>query len=342
MRKKARLIYNPVAGRELLKDNLANLLDIYENAGFETSAFRTTSEPISAQKEAKRAAEEGFDLIIAAGGDGTVNEVVAGISPLPQRPIVAVVPGGTSNDYAHALGISRTNILEAARCIYKKQTIPMDIGYAKSPEGRRTFVNIAAMGTLTELSYRVSSELKTIFGYLAYFAKGAELLPQARNSDLVRITYDDGVYQGDASLIFVTLTETFGGLNYVAPDSIPGDGNFTLIVVKTNNVARIANLFFKILSNGQHVGEKDIIYTKASHIKVESLDEEPIKVNLDGELGGVTPVEFINLQQHIEFVADVDNMANQLEKVNENSNHLEDFKKEFFNQIEDYDKEKGD
>ena len=96
------------------------------------------------------------------------------------------------------------------------------------------------------------------------------------------------------------------------------------------------------MSNGQHVGEKDIIYTKTSHIKVESLDEEPIKVNLDGELGSMTPVEFINLQQHIEFVADVDNMASQLEKGNENSEHLEDFKKEFFNQIEEYEEEKGD
>ena len=168
------------------------------------------------------------------------------------------------------------------------------------------------------------------------------MLPEAGKTDLVRITYDDGVYEGDASLIFVTLTETFGGLNYVAPDSIPGDGNFTLIVLKTNNVMRIANLFFKILSNGQHTGEKDIIYTKASRIKVETLDGEPVKVNLDGELGGVTPVEFINLQQHIEFVADVDNMAAKLEKINENSEHLEDIKREFFNQIEDGDGEEGD
>ena len=136
--KKARIIYNPTSGKELVKKSLPDILDVLEQAGFETSAFATTPEPDSAKKEAKRAAEAGFDLIVAAGGDGTINEVVNGIAPLEKRPQMAIIPGGTTNDYARALKIPRDNIRAAAEVILKNQTVKMDIGktdkkYFKKP-----------------------------------------------------------------------------------------------------------------------------------------------------------------------------------------------------------------
>ncbi|MDN6104862.1 MAG: diacylglycerol kinase, partial [Lacticaseibacillus paracasei] len=79
MRKRARLIYNPTSGNEGLKRFVPDILDIMEQAGYESSTFQTTPKPFSAREEAKRATEAGFDLIVAAGGDGTINEVVNGI-----------------------------------------------------------------------------------------------------------------------------------------------------------------------------------------------------------------------------------------------------------------------
>lgn len=81
-RKRARLIYNPTSGQEIMKKNVAEVLEILEGYGYETSAFQTTAEKDSAKNEATRAALADFDLIIAAGGDGTINEVVNGIAPL--------------------------------------------------------------------------------------------------------------------------------------------------------------------------------------------------------------------------------------------------------------------
>lgn len=101
--KKARVIYNPTSGKELLKKNLADILQALEEAGFEASAYATTPEPDSAKNEACRVAELGFDLVVAAGGDGTINEVVNGIAPLEHRPKMAIIPAGTTNDYARAL-----------------------------------------------------------------------------------------------------------------------------------------------------------------------------------------------------------------------------------------------
>ena len=175
--KRARLIYNPTSGQEIMKKNVAEVLDILEGAGFEASAFQTTPDENSAKNEATRAAKAGFDLVIAAGGDGTINEVVSGIAPLKNRPQMAVIPTGTTNDFARALKIPRGNPVEAAKVIAKNQTLQMDIGRAYAD---KYFINIAAAGSFTELTYSVPSRLKTVLGYLAYLVKGAELLPQVR------------------------------------------------------------------------------------------------------------------------------------------------------------------
>ena len=79
MQKRCRIIYNPTSGREAMKNNLVDILNILERAGYETSAYATTPEPNSAKNEAERAAKAGFNLIVAAGGDGTMNEAVSGL-----------------------------------------------------------------------------------------------------------------------------------------------------------------------------------------------------------------------------------------------------------------------
>lgn len=175
--------------------NLADILQALEEAGFEASAYATTPEPDSAKNEACRVAELGFDLVVAAGGDGTINEVVNGIAPLEHRPKMAIIPAGTTNDYARALKIPRDNIKAAAEVIKKHQTVKMDIGLSDNSY----FINIAAGGYLTELTYEVPSELKSIFGYLAYLAKGAEMLPRVKPIKM-RLKYDEGEYIGNASM----------------------------------------------------------------------------------------------------------------------------------------------
>ncbi len=264
-RKRARLIYNPTSGQEIMKKNVAEVLHIFEGYGYDTSAFQTTPKPDSAKNEAKRAALDGFDLIIAAGGDGTINEVVNGIAPLEKRPKMAIIPTGTTNDYARALKIPRGNPVEAAKIIGKKQTILMDIGLAKNKKNgtqqEHYFINIAAAGTLTELTYSVPSQLKTMFGYLAYVVKGAELLPRVQFTP-VRVKHDQGVFEGSVSLIFVALTNSIGGFEQIVPDAKLDDGNFTLLMVKTGNLFEILHLIRQVLDGGKHIDSKLIEYIK--------------------------------------------------------------------------------
>lgn len=300
--KKARVIHNPTSGKELIKKNLADILSILEECGYEASAFATTPEENSARNEAHRAARAGFDLLVAAGGDGTINEVVNGIAPLKRRPKMAIIPAGTTNDYARALKIPRDNIVKAAEVIKKNQTVKMDIGQA----GKNYFINIAAGGHLTELTYEVPSELKSIFGYLAYLAKGAEMLPRVKPIKM-RMTYDEGVYEGNASMFFLGLTNSVGGFEQIVPDAKLDDGKFSLIIVKTANIFEILHLVALMLNGGKHVEDHRLIYTKTSYLHAETLEKNnKMMINLDGEYGGDAPMTFKNMHQHIEIFANGD------------------------------------
>lgn len=307
MRRRARIIYNPTSGRETLKRAIPDILNVYEKCGYETSAFCTTPTPLSAQNEADRCTKDGFDLIIAAGGDGTINEVINGIAPHESRPKLAVIPAGTTNDFARALNIPRNDFVRAAELINTHQFVKMDIGKVITASQERYFMNIGAAGSLTEVTYDVPANMKSVFGSLAYFVKGAELLPQIGKVP-VSISYDGGVYEGTASMLFVALTNSVGGFEKIAPDKKLGDGKFTLIIVKTTNIAEILRLLTLVINDGRHVNHPKIIYTKTSSVKAESLVDKPLMINIDGEYGGDAPAEFVMYQQHMELVADLSGM----------------------------------
>ncbi len=305
MQKRCRIIYNPTSGREAMKNNLVDILNILERAGYETSAYATTPEPNSAKNEAERAAKAGFNLIVAAGGDGTINEVVNGIAPLKHRPKLGIIPAGTTNDYARALKIPREDPIGAAKVIAKGQTVKMDIGEA----GKNWFVNIAAGGLLTELTYGVPSQVKSLFGYLAYLVKGAELLPQIKPIKM-HLEYDGGTYDGKASMFFLALTNSIGGFEQIVPDASLDDGKFTLIVVKTSNLIEILQLITMVLNGGKHVSDPRILYVKTSKLVAKPVDEK-MMINVDGEYGGDAPMTFKNHRQHLEIFANTDEIPDE-------------------------------
>lgn len=306
--KRARIIYNPTSGREAIKREMLDILAVYEKAGYETSAFATTPEPLSAAKEARRAAEAGFDLIVAAGGDGTINEVVNGLSPLTKRPIMAVIPAGTTNDYARALKLPRDEPLEAAKVILQNETIKMDIGKIEKDNEIKYFMNIAALGTISEVTYAVPSLMKSLYGYLAYLVKGAELITRVKTVN-AKVIFDDGEYSGKTSMIFLALTNSVGGFESIVPDAKLDDGRFTLLIIKEANLAQMLQMVAQMINGGKHIDNPKLIYKKTNKVEILPLDNDQMKVNLDGEYGGDAPMKFTDLQQHIEFVANRSGMS---------------------------------
>jgi diacylglycerol kinase (ATP) len=292
--KRARVIYNPTSGRELFKKNLPEVLQKLEMAGYETSCHATTGAG-DATKAARLAVERRFDVVIAAGGDGTINEVVNGLAEQENRPILGIIPVGTTNDFARALGIPRT-IEEATNIICEGSTLPIDLGKVNG----QFFINIAGGGRLTELTYEVPSKLKTVLGQLAYYLKGMEILPSIKPTH-VEIEYDGKFYEGEIMLFLVCNTNSVGGFEKLAPTASFNDGMFDLIIVKKTNLADIVRISTLALK-GEHLNDSNIIYTKANRIKINT--SEKMQLNLDGEFGGLMPGEFMNFYQHLDvFVA---------------------------------------
>lgn len=95
--KRARIIYNPTSGKELIKKELPTVLERFEIAGYETSAHATTGEG-DAIEAAKTAVQREFEIVVVAGGDGTINEVIQGIAEQAYRPKLGIIPAGTTND----------------------------------------------------------------------------------------------------------------------------------------------------------------------------------------------------------------------------------------------------
>jgi diacylglycerol kinase (ATP) len=130
------------------------------------------------------------------------------------------------------------------------------------------------------------------------------MLPSIKSTD-IRLEYDGKLFEGEVMLFLIGLTNSVGGFEKLAPDASINDGYFSLLILKKTNLAdfiRIASLALR----GEHIHDPNVIYTKANYIKVTSPEE--VLINLDGELGGQTPVEFKNLYRHLDVFAPIDSL----------------------------------
>jgi diacylglycerol kinase (ATP) len=292
--KDAMLIYNPTAGREQLKRRLPYILERLNSAGCEVICHETQG-PGSATAAARRASEQGLDLVIAAGGDGTIYEIVNGLAELEYRPTLGIIPAGTTNDFARAVNIPRS-IEKACDVLCNGHEMTIDIGKVKNSY----FINIAGGGTLTELTYEVPSKLKARIGQLAYYAKGIEKLPFIKPTSIV-IDYDGNVFDGEIMLFLVANTNSVGGFERLAPKAVLNDGKFDLLIVKKAHLVNFVQLVGEVLT-GDHINNPYVIYAQASRIKVRV--QGNMQINLDGENGGTMyrEGEFVNLPNHFKLL----------------------------------------
>jgi diacylglycerol kinase (ATP) len=294
MAKRARLIYNPTSGREEMKRRLPEILQHLERGGIETSTHATIGEG-DATMAAAEAIERGFDIIIAAGGDGTIYEVINGMAEKEYRPQLGIIPLGTTNDFARALNIPRS-WEGAVDVILQQHAQYIDVGKMD----QRYFINIAGGGSMTELTYEVPSKLKTMIGQMAYYMKGLEKLPRLRPIELY-IRTDDKEYHEEVMLFLISNSNSVGGFEKLAPDASLNDGLFDVLILKKCNLAE----FIRVVSlalRGEHLGDPNIIHFQTKTIQVTSPDY--VQINLDGEFGGTLPCIFTNLPCHVQIFVD--------------------------------------
>lgn len=294
MAKRARLIYNPTSGREEMKKRLPDILQRLERGGLETSTHATIGEG-DATLAAADAVERGFDIIIAAGGDGTLYEVVNGVAEKPYRPPIGILPLGTTNDFARALSIPRQ--WEAAVDIITRQfTRTIDVGKMN----HKYFINIAGGGSMTELTYEVPSKLKTMLGQLAYYMKGLEKLPRLRPIEVYIKSPQMDLHE-EVMLFLMANSNSVAGFEKLAPDASLDDGVFDVIILRKCNLGEFVRIATAAL-RGDHLNDPNIIHFQTNQLQVTSPDY--VQINLDGEFGGTLPSVFSVLPSHIQIIID--------------------------------------
>lgn len=286
-------IVNPSAGRKHIKGKLFDIVDIFAKADYNVRVY-----PTQAKEDATRiVSEEGwlYDLIVCAGGDGTLDEVVAGCMKCGCDTPIGYIPTGTTNDFARSVGIPK-DAVRAARRIVKYESKPVDVGSFNGD----FFVYVAAFGAFTDVTYTTPQEYKNHLGHMAYVLEGIKSVSNLTSYHL-KVEYDGNIIEDDFLIGMITNSLTVGGFpNPNAKLAQFDDGMYEALLVKypTNPIDLQATV------TAYMMGEFNPEYMyqfKAKRIVIES--PEPITWTLDGEFGGsVTYAEILNHQNALNIV----------------------------------------
>lgn len=293
-KKKMLFIYNPRAGKEKIRSNLLDIIDIFTKADYEVTAYPTQArgDGLMAVKERRL---NWYDLVVCSGGDGTLDEVVTGMMQCDERIPIGYVPAGSTNDFANSLKIPR-NMIQAAQAIVDGKVFQCDIGAFNDD----VFVYIAAFGIFTEVSYETRQDVKNVLGHMAYILEGMRRLSTIK-SYRMKVEGDDFSTEGDFLFGMITNSTSVGGFKRITGKYVElDDGVFEVTLIKKPINALELNQITTALVSGNIITESMYCF-KTSSLKL--ISEEPVAWTLDGEFGGKhTEVEILDRKQALEIL----------------------------------------
>ncbi|WJH32187.1 diacylglycerol kinase family lipid kinase [Paenibacillus sp. CC-CFT747] len=288
----AMVILNPSSGKEEALNHLQRVEELLQEQGYEVSVKETAKE-LDATHFCIEACRNKYDLIVSIGGDGTLHETINGFTDQNHRPKLGIVPLGTVNDYARALNIP-LDAGEAIETLRSKRVKAVDMGRVN---GER-FANVVAAGSLAESLSAVTSEDKSRLGAFAYLKEGIKDLMNHSTHPLI-IRHDGGTWEGDSPLLLVTLTNSVGGFEKLAPDAEVDDGLLHCFVIRDLSIFHTVTAGLSLLL-GHLKNHKDVDYFTSRKVTVSSPD--PVKTNVDGEEGPMLPLELGILPRYLQVI----------------------------------------
>ncbi len=257
---------------------------------------RVTWEPGDATRFAAEATRAGLDVVIAAGGDGTINEVVNGILEVTTSPHIAVgvVPYGTANDFATGCGIPKGNPWQALALVADTEPVPIDVGKVNG----RYFINVTSGGFGAEVTARTPVEMKRVLGGAAYSLMA--VVTAAKMSPYhARLITPDHCEEGLMLMMVVGNGRLCGGGFPVTPRALLDDGLLDVMIVHDVELSRIGAVLNEILNVGARENQH-VFYEQLASFVIES--DEPLQMNLDGEPIKDTTFRFETLPRCLPFV----------------------------------------
>jgi YegS/Rv2252/BmrU family lipid kinase len=244
------------------------------------SVVHLTAAPGDARSIAENAAAEGFQTIVAAGGDGTVNEVVNGLAGADV--ILGILPVGTMNVFAAELGLPQNNLEKAWAIIEEGGVREVDLPRANE----EYFVQLAGVGLDAEVVRRTTPDSKKVLGPMSYLLTLAQVA--ARKPPEIRIEPVDGPAR-QGSFVLVGNGRFYGGPFVLFRDAKLDDGLLDVLVFQNQSHWDIIR-YFQAIVFGNHAGLPDVEYFQTCGLRLMSREYVPVEI--DGELTGALPYEF--------------------------------------------------
>jgi diacylglycerol kinase (ATP) len=277
--KRVKLIINPNADMGNAWRQASDLRPIAEEYG--GADWAGTVYPTHATELAKQAAEEGYEIVVAVGGDGTVHEVVNGLMQVPanKRPKLGVVPLGSGNDFAYILGMHEKPD-RALKQIMEATPRKVDLGVVEDEHGRKEYwdnsINIGFGGSVNIYSH----SMPVLRGFLMYFA--AVVLTIMRHYDVLemKLKTDQDEWQQDVMMLAICNGPREGGGFLTAPEAVVDDGLLNFTAVKKMSRAMMFRMIPEFM-NGSHGKFKQIAMGTLKSIDIDC--PQSLVLHLDGE-----------------------------------------------------------
>lgn len=261
--------------------------------------------PDATRQRAADLAREGADLVVAAGGDGTVHLVANGLMAVGEdarsRPTLGILPRGTGNDFARTLGLPLGGSLTDALAILR--TGPrraLDLIQMDHATGGCYAVNVCAGGFSTTIDETITDGLKSTWGPFAYFVAGVKALPEM-DAHEVRLDWDFGPPERVRAVnVVVGNGRTAGGGHRVAPRANPEDGLLDVVVVREGTALDVSRLAALALSGADYLDDELVIHNRVHRLRVEAMPG--MLFNVDGEIRTDEPVTFEAVHEALRFV----------------------------------------
>jgi diacylglycerol kinase (ATP) len=291
------LILNPAAGTDQALASAA-LLNEKLSRRFGPLEIVLSVGPGDCEAAARRAVEDGCDVLFVGGGDGTLNEAVNGVASVQdglERVTFGLIPLGTGNDFAQALGLP-TDVDQAAEILTQAESLAVDVGRLNE----RLFVNISGGGFIAEVSEAVTPQMKSIAGRLAYLVGGAQALLDFEPVGM-KLSAEPGGERlaADVYAFAVCNSRMIGGGRLIAPYAIVDDGLLDLCVIEAMPTLEFVGLLRRV-ADGDHVEDPRVRYLRASRATLDF--DRPVLVNTDGEVLEASRCEYGIMPRAARFI----------------------------------------
>lgn len=267
------VIYNPNSGKLTNRNEIKRLYKLLENYGYDTQIIYT--EYKGHAKELVKKMDD-VDLLLCAGGDGTLNEVISGNIERHKPILLGHLPLGSVNDVAHMYGMTNNTI---------KNTLMLLNGTKKNIDvcliNDNPFVYVACIGAWVDISYATPRKLKEKYGKLAYVIYGIKQLKQHLQFYKVKYTVNGETHEDEFSFMFITNSNRVGGVNNIYNDVKLDDNKFEVLLCNIKNKWDIIRAIHYL--NRRELNNIPVFkYYKTDNIKFE-FDEVPPSWCIDGD-----------------------------------------------------------